>query len=271
MPKTTHSPVFACKPGTKTRLASIDPASTAGIDKQRAAFELEHNREELGKLQYRLWAQNTQSLLVVLQGMDTSGKDGVVRHVVTGMNPEGAKVVSFKKPSEIELDHDFLWRIHAACPARGEVAVFNRSHYEDVLIVRVHSLVPEEVWRPRFEIINAFERSLVREGTTIVKIFLHISKDEQKGRLIERLKDPEKNWKFNAGDIEERKHWDEYQRAYEDVLARCSTPEAPWHVVPADHKWYRNWAVSEILLTTLRRMAPSAPRGRFKVKSFKFD
>ncbi|MEK6703273.1 MAG: polyphosphate kinase 2 family protein [Planctomycetota bacterium] len=273
MPKTPNSAAarFLRKPGSKTRLASIDPASTPGIDKLRAEAELARNREELEKLQYRLWAQNTQALLVVLQGMDTSGKDGVVRQVVTGMNPEGSRVTSFKKPSEVELDHDFLWRIHSACPARGEVAVFNRSHYEDVLIVRVHALVPKEVWRPRYEIINGFERTLVGDGTTIVKIFLHISKDEQKRRLIERLEDPEKNWKFNPGDVEERKHWDEYQEAYEDVISRCGTPEAPWHVVPADHKWYRNWAVSEILLHAMREMAPKPPRGRFKVKDFKFD
>lgn len=262
---------FQCKPGSKTRLDSIDPASTGGIDRPTADSVLEGNRQELAKLQYRLWAENKRSLLVVLQGMDTSGKDGVVRHVVTGMNPEGAKVTSFKKPSEAELDHDFLWRIHNACPARGEVAVFNRSHYEDVLIVRVHSLVAKEVWRPRFDIINAFERNLVSEGTTIVKIFLHISKDEQKSRLIERLRDPEKNWKFNPGDVEERKHWDHYQEAYEDVLQRCGTPLAPWHVVPADRKWYRDWAVSEILLDTMRQMAPTAPRGRFKIKDFNFD
>lgn len=262
---------FVCKPGSRIRLSSIDPASTSGVDRPTADAVLESNRQELASLQYRLWAENRRSLLVVLQGMDTSGKDGVVRHVVSGMNPEGVKVTSFKKPSESELDHDFLWRIHSACPARGEIAVFNRSHYEDVLIVRVHSLVPKEVWKPRFDIINAFERSLVGEGTTMVKIFLHISKEEQKNRLVERLKDPEKNWKFNPGDVEERKHWDEYQDAYQDVFERCGTGEAPWHVVPADHKWYRDWAVSEILLQTLRGMAPRAPRGRFKVKDFNFD
>ncbi len=236
--------------------------------KQGAEARLESNKQKLAVLQYRLWAENARSVLLVLQGMDTSGKDGVVRHVMTGMNPSGLRITSFKKPSEEEVDHDFLWRIHNAAPAKGEVGVFNRSHYEDVLVVRVHGLVPTRVWRARFEQINSFEKLLVDGGTTVVKCFLQISKEEQKRRLIDRLKDPQKNWKFNAGDIEERKRWDQYMNAYEDVLARCGTEHAPWHVIPSDRKWYRDWAVSEVLLHTLEKMNPRPPRGKLKVSDF---
>jgi PPK2 family polyphosphate:nucleotide phosphotransferase len=271
------SPDLRVSLGKPLKLAAIDPASTPGLKpgkngeaKAKAEAELEANRETLQKLQYRLWAENKRSVLLVMQGMDTSGKDGVVRHVISGMNPEGCKVVSFKKPSEIELDHDFLWRIHAACPAKGEIGVFNRSHYEDVLVVRVHNLIPEKVWRERYDLINAFERSLTASGTVVVKVFLHISKDEQKERLLARLADPEKNWKFNAGDVAERQKWDDYQKAYEDALSKCSTAESPWHVVPADRKWYRNWAVSQILVDTLEAMDPKPPKGTFKASQFKF-
>lgn len=268
-------------PGKPVRLALIDPASTPGISagkgsgkkddaRAKAEAELAVNRESLQKLQYRLWAENKRSMLLIMQGMDTSGKDGVVRHVISGMNPEGCRVTSFKKPSEIELDHDFLWRIHAACPAKGEIGVFNRSQYEDVLVVRVHNLVPEKVWRERYDLINAFERSLTASGTVVVKVFLHISKDEQKERLLARLADPEKNWKFNAGDVAERQKWDEYQRAYEDAMSKCSTAESPWHIVPADRKWYRNWAVSQILMDTLAAMDPTPPKGMFKASQFRF-
>lgn len=260
------------------RLAAVPPDSTPGITlgrdvdaaKARAEKELEANRDKLQKLQYRLWAENKRSLLIVMQGMDTSGKDGVVRHVIAGMNPEGCKVTSFKKPSEIELDHDFLWRIHQQCPAKGEIGVFNRSHYEDVLVVRVHGLVPEKVWRARYETINAFEKSLADSGTTIVKLFLHISKAEQKERLLARLADPEKNWKFNEGDIAERRKWASYHRAYEEAIAKCNTPHAPWHIIPADRKWYRNWAVSEILVKTLEAMNPQPPKGTFDASKFRF-
>ena len=269
------------QPGKPIKLASIDPASIPGLStgkkpskngdaRTKAEAMLAENRETLQKLQYRLWAENKRSLLLVMQGMDTSGKDGVVRHVISGMNPEGCRVTSFKKPSEIELDHDFLWRIHAACPAKGEIGVFNRSHYEDVLVVRVHNLVPEKFWRERYDLINAFERSLAASGTVVVKIFLHISKDEQKERLLARLADPEKNWKFNAGDVAERQKWDDYQRAYEDALSKCSTAESPWHVVPADRKWYRNWAVSRIMVDALEAIDPKPPKGTFKAGQFKF-
>lgn len=263
-------------PGKGVKLKDIDPASSPGLKgngqtaKAKAEELLEKNRERLEKLQYRLWAENERSVLLILQGMDTSGKDGVVRHVAAGLNPEGCRVTSFKKPSEVEVDHDFLWRIHQACPAKGELGVFNRSHYEDVLIVRVHGLVPEKVWKARYEAINAFEATLAAEGTSVLKCFLHISKEEQKRRLIARLEDPEKNWKFNPGDVEERKRWGEYQEAYEDALRKCSTEAAPWYVVPSDQKWYRNWAVSELLVNELERLAPKAPKGSFKASDFKF-
>jgi PPK2 family polyphosphate:nucleotide phosphotransferase len=270
-------PDLRVAPGTTVRLASIDTVSTPGFKsgnngdaKAKAEALLEANRERLQRFQYRLWAQNKRSILLILQGMDTSGKDGVVRHVIAGMNPEGVRVVSFKKPSEIELDHDFLWRIHKECPGRGEMTVFNRSHYEDVLVVRVHGLVPEKVWNGRYDLINAFEKSLAASGTVVVKCFLHISKDEQKERLLARLADPEKNWKFNPSDVAERAKWDEYQRAYEDALTKCSTPGSPWHIIPADKKWYRNAAISQILADTLEALDPKPPKGAFKPSDFKF-
>lgn len=267
-------PTLKLSPARRPSLAAIPADSTPGFhgDDAKARTEdlLAANREKLDTLQYRLWAENKRSVLLILQGMDTSGKDGVVRHVIAGLNPEGVRVTSFKKPSEEETDHDFLWRIHQHCPAKGEIAVFNRSHYEDVLVVRVHELVPEKVWRARYDAINRFEANLAAEGTTIVKCFLHISKDEQKERLIARLEDPEKNWKFNPGDVEERKHWDDYQKAYHDVLTRCHTKHAPWHIIPADRKWYRNWATSELLVKTLQKLDPHPPKGKFKASMFKF-
>ncbi|MCC6426174.1 MAG: polyphosphate kinase 2 family protein [Phycisphaerales bacterium] len=251
--------------GKRVKLLDRNAARTPGVrDRAEAEQRLAANREKLGELQYRLWAENERAILLVLQGMDTSGKDGVVRHVLTGMNPTGLRVTSFKKPSEVEMDHDFLWRIHEAAPARGEVGVFNRSHYEDVLVVRVHGLVPRTVWSRRYAQINEFEGLLTGEGTTIVKCFLHISKDEQKQRLLDRIKDPEKNWKFNQTDVTERRHWADYMAAYEDVLGKCGTEWAPWHIIPADRKWYRNWAISEILVKTMERMNPRPPRGTFK-------
>ncbi len=263
------TPRFQLAPGTATTLTDKDAGDTTGVKNREEAEELlDVNRKKLGELQYRLWAEKKRSVLVVLQGMDTSGKDGVIRHVMTGMNPSGCRVTSFKKPSEEETERDFLWRIHKAVPARGEVGVFNRSHYEDVLVVRVHELVPEKTWRARFEQINDFERMLAGAGTTIVKCFLHISKAEQRERLIDRLEDAEKNWKFNEGDIEERRRWKQYTRAYHDVLAKCGTTHAPWHVIPADKKWFRNWAVSEVLVRTLEEMDPHPPKGSLKVSKF---
>ena len=211
-------------------------------------------------LQYRLWAEKRRSVLVVLQGMDTAGKDGTIRHVFGALNPQGVRVEGFKQPTPEELAHDYLWRVHRKTPGHGRIVVFNRSHYEDVLVVRVHGLVPEDVWCWRYEEINAFERLLAGSGTTILKVFLHISKGEQKQRLQARLDEPDKLWKCSMGDLAERKRWAEYQEAYTDALSRCSTEHAPWFVVPADSKWYRNWSISSIVRRALEEMDPRPPR-----------
>ena len=216
------------KPGSSVRMKDLDPGETLGWEKEEGLAQIEANRRRLAELHELLWAENQRSLLVVLQGMDTSGKDGVIRHVMTGLNTQGCSVTSFKKPVGEEADHDYLWRIGRALPARGDIGIFNRSHYEDVLVVRVHELVPEEVWKLRFDQINAFERIVSENGTVILKFFLNISKDEQKQRLQERLDDPTKNWKFSEADIDERKLWPRYMEAYEDVLKKCSTADAPW-------------------------------------------
>ena len=252
---------FAVKPGKDAKLTSCDPGETSPIeDKAAAEAETERNRKELGEMQSLLWADNSRALLVVLQGMDTCGKDGTIRHVMSGVSPQGCVVTSFKAPNDEELDHDYLWRIHKAMPRKGEIGVFNRSHYEDVGVVRVHGLVPEKVWKARFEQINAFEKHLEENGTKVLKFFLHISKDEQKKRLQARLDDPTKNWKFSEGDIGERGRWDDYMEAYEDAITRCSTAWAPWFVIPADRKWFRNLAVSEIMTEALRGMDLKWPR-----------
>lgn len=255
---------------SKWRLADVDPASTPGFAsrkeekngdlKARAESELEQHAAAIAKLQDRLWAENRRALLVVLQGMDTSGKDGVIRHVFHGVNPQGCHVTSFKKPSEAEADRDYLWRIHAAVPPKGEIGIFNRAHYEDVLIVRVHSFVPEKVWRARYEQINEFEKYLTTNHVTILKFMLHISKDEQRERLQARLDDPEKHWKFSPQDVEERKLWPAYMDAYQDAVTRCSTAHAPWHVIPADRKWYARWAIAGIVRATLEAMDPRPPK-----------
>jgi PPK2 family polyphosphate:nucleotide phosphotransferase len=251
------------EPGTKVRLAKIDTRSTAGAPGEKAKTEQasEELREQLAGLQERLYAEGEQSLLVVLQALDAGGKDGTIKNVFRGLNPSSCKVVSFKVPSEEERSHDFLWRVHAKAPANGEVMVFNRSHYEDVLVVRVHDLVPEDVWRPRYEFINDFEANLAAAGTRIVKLFLHISKEEQAERFQARLDDPTKHWKFRKGDLAERARWDDYVAAFEEALTRTSTAAAPWYVIPADRKWYRNWAVNRILVETLEDMDPQYPPG----------
>jgi PPK2 family polyphosphate:nucleotide phosphotransferase len=242
-------------------LAAVDPASTAGApgDKEATTATFEADWERLGDLQTRLWAAGDRSLLLVLQAMDTGGKDGTVKHLYRGLNPIGVHVVPFKAPTEEELARDFLWRVHADVPRDGQLTIFNRSHYEDVLIVRVHGLVAEDTWRARYEHIRAFERLLVAGGTTVVKVMLHISPDEQLERLRARLEDPTKRWKFNPDDVDERKRWDEYMAAYADALAETSTADAPWYCVPADRKWYRNWAVTQILLETLEDLDPQYP------------
>jgi PPK2 family polyphosphate:nucleotide phosphotransferase len=240
-------------PGTVVDLGSFNPAETSGFDggKQQAKTRLRTLNKRLEELQEVLYAQGKHKVLIVLQATDTGGKDGTIRHVFEGVNPQGVKVASFKKPTPEELAHDYLWRIHAHTPGRGEIVIFNRSHYEDVLVVRVHSLVDESSWSRRYDHINEFERILADEGTTILKFFLHISKEEQAERLRARLVTPNKQWKFAAGDLAERELWDKYQAAFADMLSRTSTAWAPWHVVPADRKWYRNLVVSEAIIDAL--------------------
>jgi PPK2 family polyphosphate:nucleotide phosphotransferase len=215
--------------------------------------------EQLAELQNRLWAERRRSLLVVLQALDAGGKDGTIRKVFTGVNPQGVRVTSFKAPTTEELEHDFLWRVHRAAPGAGEIGVFNRSHYEDVLVARVDGLVPEAVWRPRYRAIRDFEAHLHESGTTVVKLFLHISKEEQAERFRARLDDPTKRWKFSVGDLAVRENWDRYQEAYTEALGETSTDACPWFVVPADRKWYRDWVVLQILLETLRGLDPQVP------------
>ncbi|MBN2582515.1 MAG: polyphosphate kinase 2 family protein [Planctomycetes bacterium] len=252
--------LFRVRPGGKVDLGRLDSAATPGTgDKKEARRRTLANVKRLGELQYLLYAEGKRSLLVVLQGMDAGGKDGVIRHVMTGVNPQGCRVTSFKTPTPEELAHDFLWRIHKAAPRKGEIGVFNRSHYEDVLVVRVHNLVPKAVWSRRYRRINEFERLLADGGVHVVKFFLHVSKDEQFKRLRERLKNPARHWKVNPNDFEERRLWDDYMRAYEAALSRCSTEAAPWFVIPADHKWFRDLAVSEILVSAMERLDMKFP------------
>lgn len=261
MPKATPSTCWRVAPRTIPDLASIDPGSKAGApgDKDATKAATETLRARLTELQAKLYAEGEQSLLIVLQAMDAGGKDGTVRSVFAGVNPQGVKVASFKAPTTEELAHDFLWRIHAQAPAHGDITVFNRSHYEDVLVVRVHEIVPEDVWQARFAQIRHFEDQLVAARTTVVKIMLHISEDEQRERIQERVDDPAKRWKFNAADLAEREHWDDYQHAYADAIGQTSTRRAPWHVVPANRNWYRNWAVLSILVAALEKMDPQFP------------
>jgi PPK2 family polyphosphate:nucleotide phosphotransferase len=246
-------------PGTRVNLADVDPAETHGHTKDSAAAELETGLARLTDLQDRLWAEGGRRVLIVLQGIDAAGKDGTLRYVMGAFNPQGCPVSAFKAPSAEELAHDYLWRVHRRVPGNGEIGVFNRSHYEDVLVVRVHDIVPKTVWSRRYDQINAFERSLTEEGTTIVKFFLYIDRDEQRKRFQSRLDDPTKRWKFRLGDLEERKHWDDYIAAYEDALSRCSTAEAPWYVIPSNRKWFRNFAVADILADTLDELNPRYP------------
>ena len=243
---------FRVAPGATVRLDEHDPASIDGMDKRdgkAAALQLNRDLEELQEL---LYADGRHKILVILQGVDACGKDGTIRAVFEGVNPQGVKVASFKRPTDEELAHDYLWRIHARLPRSGEITIFNRSHYEDVLIVRVHDLVARDRWAKRYDQIKAFEQMLADEGTTIVKFFLHVSKDEQRTRLQERIDNPAKRWKFSRDDLGERKLWDEYAAAFEDMLGKTSTAAAPWYVVPADRNWYRNLVVSQVLVDTLR-------------------
>lgn len=253
---------YRVKPDSKVDLSKHDTRDTPFWDpgdKEGAKLKLLELNERLEALQELLWAQGKERILVVIQAMDAGGKDGTVRHVFEGVNPTGVHVASFKRPTDQELAHDYLWRVHSRVPGNGELTIFNRSHYEDVLVVRVNELVDEKRWKRRYNHIKAFEEMLTDEGTTIIKLFLHISRDEQRERLQARLDEPHKNWKFEAGDLGPRAKWDEYQKAFEDVLAKTSTDNAPWYIIPADRKWYRNIAVSEILIQTLEGLEMTYP------------
>jgi PPK2 family polyphosphate:nucleotide phosphotransferase len=251
-------------PGTKVQLSSRDPASTEGAPGGKAETVATFGGllDRISGLQERMWAEHQQSLLVVLQAIDTGGKDGTIKQVFEGVNPTGVRVASFKQPTAEELSHDFLWRVHRQVPAAGEIVIFNRSHYEDVIVVRVHDLVPKAVWRARYRLIRQFEQSLSAARTRIVKVFLHISKDEQARRLQARLDDPDKHWKLAPADIAERRFWDDYQAAFTDAIEKTTTERQPWFVIPANHKWYRNWAVSHIVLDALTGMDPHFPPGQ---------
>jgi PPK2 family polyphosphate:nucleotide phosphotransferase len=252
---------YRVKPGTKIDLAKLDAGDTDAFKgtRKEAEEKLLSLNERLEVLQESLWAERKHKVLVVLQGMDTSGKDGTIRHVFEGVNPLGVRVAAFKAPTEEELDHDFLWRVHSKVPGRGEMVIFNRSHYEDVLAVRVRKILPPEVWRTRYEQINDFERLLTETGTVILKFFLYIDKDEQKERLQARLDDPLKRWKFRRGDLDDRLLWDGYLKAYEDALARTSQKHAPWYVVPANKKWFRNLVIATTLVKALEDLDIKVP------------
>jgi PPK2 family polyphosphate:nucleotide phosphotransferase len=264
---------YMIRPDQNIKLADWDPASTSGwdSDKSEAEKRLEKLNTELEALQELLYAEAKHKVLVVLQGMDTSGKDGVIRRVFEGVNPQGVRVASFKVPTAPELAHDYLWRIHQQTPGRGEIVIFNRSQYEDVLVVRVHNIVPPEVWKRRYEQINRFERSLVEEGTTILKFFLHIDAEEQRQRLLARLDEPAKRWKFNPGDLEERKLWAEYQTAYEAVLSKTSQEAAPWIIVPANRKWYRDLIISAALVDTLKGLKMEYPQPAENLDAYRVE
>jgi PPK2 family polyphosphate:nucleotide phosphotransferase len=258
--------------GEKVRLSKHDPDATLGWHKgHKMEASLKDAIQKIDTLQYRLYAERKRALLIVLQGLDTAGKDGTIRHVMSGVNPQGCKVTSFKVPTAEEAAHDFLWRIHKAVPEDGELGIFNRSHYEDVLVVRVHELVPKQVWSRRYDQINEFESILVRNGVRILKFFLHISKDEQRKRLLERLDDPNRHWKISESDFRERKFWNDYTDAYEHALTKCSTDRAPWFIIPANKKWFRNLAVSHILADTLEDMNPKFPPPTVDVSKIKFS
>jgi PPK2 family polyphosphate:nucleotide phosphotransferase len=265
-------PDLRVRPGTKVRLKSIDTDSTGSYEsKETAKKHLGKGVEELRRMQEMLYAQDQQALLLVFQAMDGAGKDSTIEHVMSGVNPQGCQVFSFKSPSSEELDHDFLWRTARCLPERGRIGIFNRSYYEETLVVRVHpeylekqrlprDLATDRIWDHRFEDIRNWEKYLTRNGTVIRKFYLHVSKDEQKRRFLARLEEPEKNWKFQAGDVKERALWDEYQRAYEDMLGATSTTYAPWHIIPADHKWFARLAVADIIIDTLRSMKLHYPK-----------
>ena len=262
---------FIADSSNKFNLSKIKTDYTAGIDsKEKAEKLLKQNIEKMAELQDKLYAQDKYSLLIIFQAMDAAGKDGAIKHVMSGLNPQGTQVYSFKQPSKEELDHGFLWRIQKAVPERGRIGIFNRSHYEEVLIVRVHNLIrfqqiPEEliddkIWERRFKQINDFERYLYENGTVIIKFFLNISKEEQKKRFLSRIEDPSKNWKFSAADVDERKYWDDYMKAYQEAISATSTKYAPWYIVPADKKWFARLVVSEVIVQTMKKLNPDYPK-----------
>ena len=260
------------EPGRSIRL---DEMTTKGKDfcddRDRAEAEFHSLRQELAELQYRFYADGSHKLLIILQAIDAGGKDGTIRHVFDGVNPQGVRVWSFKAPSKNEQARDYLWRVHRRVPADGMIGVFNRSHYEDVLVVRVEQLVPESTWRPRYEQINQFEKMLCENGTTILKFYLHISAKEQKERFEERLSDPAKNWKFSIDDLRKREQWDAYMEAFEEMLNRCTTPWAPWHVIPANQKWYRNLAITKTIVETIRQLNPQFPPAEKGIENIRID
>ena len=264
---------YRVEPDSKVDLSKWDPEDSSEFDdnKEEGRAALANLNRKLAELQEILYAEHKHKVLIVLQAMDTGGKDGAIRHVFKGINPQGVRVASFKIPSAIEMDHDYLWRVHRQTPGKGEMAIFNRSHYEDVLVVRVHKLVPEEVWKRRYDQINNFEKLLAEEGTTILKFYLHISSEEQKERLRARLEDPTKHWKFDPADLKERQLWKEYMRAYEDALEKTSTKYAPWYIVPANKKWYRDLVVASVILETLRDLKMEYPQPKYDVASILRD
>jgi PPK2 family polyphosphate:nucleotide phosphotransferase len=264
---------FRVEPDQKFRLKDRDPADTAGFKSKKEANAKERQAEgieRLRELQERLYAHDRWALLIIFQAMDAAGKDSTIEHVMSGVNPQGCQVYSFKQPSAEELDHDYLWRTNRCLPERGRIGVFNRSYYEEVLVVRVHKgilaaeklpveLVDADIWKQRFKDINAFERYLAQNGTALVKFFLHVSKEEQRRRFLARLDEPQKNWKFSLSDVKEREHWEEYMAVYEDMLERTSTEHAPWYVIPADHKWFMRMAVADVVVSTLEKLKPEYP------------
>jgi PPK2 family polyphosphate:nucleotide phosphotransferase len=254
--------IYRIAPGDEVDLSTWDPRDKRGFDGSKSAGKdvLKMLNKRLEDLQELLYAEGKHKILMVLQAMDSGGKDGVIRHVFDGVNPQGVKVANFKKPTPEELSHDYLWRVHQRTPARGEIVIFNRSHYEDVLVVRVQNLVPPDVWQRRYEHINAFEKMLADEGVTILKFYLHISKEEQRERFQDRLDEPDKRWKFNPNDLKTRELWDDYMTAYEAMLSKTSTPWAPWYLVPADRKWYRNLVVGTVLVSMLQNLNMQFPQ-----------
>jgi PPK2 family polyphosphate:nucleotide phosphotransferase len=253
---------YLVKQNSKVKLADWDPDDTSEFEgtKKEGLIAIKKLNKRLEELQGILYAEHKQKILIILQAMDTGGKDGTISSVFEGVNPQGVKVASFKVPTPEELDHDYLWRIHPQVPGKGEIVIFNRSHYEDLLVVRVHNLAPQKVWKKRFQHINEFERMMKDEGTTILKFYLNISQEEQKQRLLERISTPEKRWKFNPGDLEERKLWKDYMEAYQDVLTKTSKPWAPWYIIPANRNWYRNFVISSILVDTLEKLKMHYPQ-----------